>query len=79
MDRERKDHHTVATRTVVNTSEDHSFLHNHKSSHYYIASKQYYQHVDMTPSNDLPRKKVRDPWSSLDSIVHIDNNETQKR
>ena len=52
-------------RYVFVVSEEQSYFNHINVDHYFIACKQYYQHVEKNSNRDLPRKKIVEPWTSL--------------
>ena len=40
---------------------------------YYIACKEFYQNINKTGSESLPRLVSRAPWESIKSVVHLTN------
>ena len=60
-------------RFVFVASEEQSYINHCNLNHYYVASKQYYQHVDKNSNRDLPRKKIVDPWTSLVKLSNQSN------
>jgi len=67
-------------RTVFITSEEHSYISLPQFIFYLMATKFFYQNADKS-SNDpkLPRKKIINHWDSLDSIVHINNQDLERK
>jgi len=66
-------------RTVFITSEENSYSSLPQFIFYLMATKIFYQNADKS-SNDpkLPRKKIIRHWDSLDSIVHINNQDLER-
>jgi len=66
-------------RTVFITSEENSYSSLPQFIFYLMATKIFYQNADKT-SNDpkLPRKRILNYWDSLDSIVHINNQDLER-
>jgi len=44
-----------------------------KAGPYYIACKEFYQNINKTGSESLPRRVCRAPWQSIKSVVHLTN------
>jgi len=40
---------------------------------YYITCKEFYQNVNKTGSDSLPRLVTRSPWQAIKSVVHVNN------
>merc|ERR1712029_85657 len=66
-------------RTVFITSEENSYSSLPQFIFYLMATKIFYQNADKS-SNDpkLPRKRIIRHWDSLDSIVHINNQDLER-
>jgi len=66
-------------RTVFVSSEEQSYFNLPQFIFYLMATKIFYQNANKT-SNDpkLPRKRIINPWDSLDSIVHVSNPDLEK-
>merc|ERR1711973_294884 len=66
-------------RTVFIPSEEQSYFNLPQFIFYLMATKIFYQNADKT-SNDpkLPRKRIIRHWDSLDSIVHINNQDLER-
>ena len=65
-------------RTIFISSEEDNYTEEPNFIHYLRTTKTFHQNIDKNCNNELPRKKVTNPWDSLQSVVHV-MNETIER
>jgi len=66
-------------RSVFIPTEESSYLDSPEIVNYFIASKTFHQNVDKGSNTELPRKKIKNHWDALESIVHIRNPEIEEK
>jgi len=65
-------------RTVFVSSEEDNYTDDPNFIHYLRTTKTFHQNIDKNYNNELPRKKVSNPWDSLNSVVHVKNDTIEK-
>jgi len=65
-------------RNVFLPTEESSYLDSPEIVNYFIASKTFHQNVDKGSNTELPRKKIKNHWDALESIVHLRNPEIEE-
>jgi len=65
-------------RTVFVSSEEDNYTDDPNFIHYLQTTKTFHQNIDKNSNDELPRKKVSNPWNSLNSVVYVKNETIEK-